>query len=169
MLDDSNATWRYAGYAALFLVCGIAYWWLGSQQSASPNSHAGARSDFDSLPPLGTLDSQGDSSSRRDLFTYAEPERPAVEEAPPPPPPVVAVEAPPPQIDGLADVKVIGLVRRGDTTSVFVQAGSAIRSVRVGDHFGEQNTLAVKSVQGRDVTIVDSQSNASKIYTLSEE
>jgi hypothetical protein len=165
MLDDSNATWRYIGYAALLVIGGMAYWQLESQQSASPGPHAGARADFDSLPPLGTLDSEGDSSSRRDLFAYAEPERPVVEEAPPPPPVVEAAPAP----DPLADVKVIGLVRRGDGTSVFIQAGSAIRSVKVGDHFGDQNALAIKSVQGRDVTIVDTQSNASKVYTLSEE
>ena len=168
MGNDLGATWRYAGYAALLVAGGIAYWWLGSQQSASTGSHMSARSDFDSLPPLGTLDSEGDSSSRRDLFGYGEPERPAVEQAPPPPPPQI-VESAPAQPDLLADVKVIGLVRRGTATSVFIQSGAAIRSVRVGDHFGEGNALAVKSVQGRDVTVVDTQSNVTKIYTLSEE
>jgi hypothetical protein len=64
---------------------------------------------------------------------------------------------------------VIGLVRRNNGTAIFVQIGTAIRSVGIEQRFGEQNALAVKSVEGRNVTIMDTTSNISKTYTLSEE
>jgi hypothetical protein len=168
MLKNIGDYWRYILYAVA-LIGGVGgYLWLGAQDASGPASHASARTDMDMLPALRSLDGAGETATHRDLFAYVEPEKPPVVEAPPPPP--APVEAPPPpQSSQLDSLSVVGLVRRSNSLFVFVQAGGSIKSVALGGKFGENNSLTVSSVQGRDVTIVDTKVDVSKVFTLSEE
>jgi hypothetical protein len=165
MENDKGAARRYALYAASAVALAAVYFWLGAQQPGGQGARLSARSEAELLPSLRSLDSAGDSRARRDLFAYAEPERPTVAAAPPPPPVETVATKP----DLLAGVTVIGVVRRENAYVIFVQSGTSIRSVRIGDRFGEQGALMVQSVQGRSVVIQDTLANFSRTYTLSEE
>ncbi len=170
MTAHFNLNWRYGAYGAVTVLVAIIYLCLGD--ASDPQPEAGGRpSAANELPGLRFLDDVAQVESHRDLFSFV---RPAHTPEPAQPASVIAL-MPPPRIqtaqepDPLSNLKVLGLVRRSSEVTVLLQIGTTLNTVRLGERFGTGDALSVRAIQGRNVTIEDSNARTSKTYALSEE
>jgi len=169
MSANLSIRWRYAAYGTATVLAAAAYLWLG-QDNYSPPESAGRPFAAEELPTLRFLDYGIQAEEHRDLFAFAksgqnsEPALPLPGTAPPP-----RIEIAPQAPDLLADLKVIGLVRRAGEVLILLQVGTKLRTVAPGERFGASDALIVTSIQGRNVVVVDDIAKTSKIYALNEE
>jgi hypothetical protein len=163
-----NAKSRYITYAAIMAAAAAAYVWLG-QAAYPPATSAGTPIAGEELPAVRFLDNGIQAKASRDLFSFVKFEQPEAAQ------PVSVIEAPHPVTDVapnpglLADLKVIGLVRRPNEVTILLQMGTTISAVGLGERFGPSDALSVEAVQGANVMIADKVQNASRLYVLSEE
>jgi len=169
MAANLSIKWRYAAYGIATVFAAAAYLWLG-QDPYSPPESAGRPLAAEELPVLRFLDDSVQAEEHRDLFAFAksgqnsEPALPLTGTASPP-----RIEIVPQATDLLADLKVIGLVRRAGEVLILLQVGTKLRTVAPGERFGAGDALSVTSIQGRNVVVADDMTKTSKIYALSEE
>ena len=166
-----NSKRRYVLYAAVSVLAAGAYLWMGAAPAPPPVSNGRDHSEVE-LPALNSFDYGFEAQERRDLFSFVKyVEQKPVSVAPPPvvTKPVPRANEVPSHPDLLANLKVIGLVRHPDEVSVLLQIGTQLRTVALGERFGEGDSLEVAAIEGRNVHIVDQVAKTSRTFVLSEE
>ncbi len=171
MTPGSTPKWRYALYGAVTVLAIGVYLWMGVDSTPVPVSTGKPHSE-EELPALNSLGNETEAQERRDLFSFVKfAGQQAAAVAPPQAvsaPEAHAEEAAPPP-DLLANLKVIGIVRRTDEVSVLLQIDTKLRTVALGEHFGAGDALSVAAIEGRNVQIVDRVAKTSRTFVLSEE
>ena len=159
---------RYVAYAALAVAAVAVY--IELDQDAGQTAAGTVRRSIpaEGLPILQPLDTEAGGEARRDLFAFGG-SAPAVEVVPAVEMAPVVSEPVQEKPDLLANVQAMGAVRQNDAVTVLVRVGSRLLTVGVGEPFGDGYALYVQSVQGRNVSINDKTSGASRTFHLSEE
>jgi hypothetical protein len=168
MTANFNIKGQHVMYCAVTTLAAAAYLWLGDD-SYSPPETLGRPFVGEELPALSLVEGGIPAEGRRNLFAFVKPDQtpePALVTAPLP---ALRVEAPPQDADLLADLKVVGVVRRPGVTTVLLQIGAKLSTVALGERFGTGDALSVEAVQGSNVLIVDNNTKNSKLFPLSEE
>lgn len=144
---------RYAGYGLaginLLLLGGLAYLWVDAD---------GHLRNLIWLPPAAqslTLDpvslQRGAASADADVGRFVvivdRPLFSSTRRPPPPPPP----PPPPKPVDPLADLKIVGVYKEGDSGGILANLNGKVRRMRVGETIGEWK---IQEVRGRDVVFV---------------
>ncbi|ADP71061.1 hypothetical protein Rvan_1819 [Rhodomicrobium vannielii ATCC 17100] len=161
---------RYAAYGLVALGAFAGYLWLETEENEVQRAGIAEAVPSDTLPEIGLYASAAHRAGIRDLFAFVsfngETEAPPQVVLPIAPDPVMARADEP---DSFSGVQVMGLVRRSDTITILLREGPSLKTVALDEPFGAQGRLAVQSVQGRDVVIIDKASRRARAFTLSED
>jgi len=161
---------RYASYALVALGAFAGYLWLDTEGNEVQPVGIPSAVQSDVLPEISLYASAAHRAGTRDLFAFVsfngETEAPPQVVLPIAPDPATAGADEP---DTFAGVQVMGLVRRSDAITILLREGPSLKTVALDEPFGAQGRLAVQSIQGRDVVIIDKASRRARAFTLSED
>jgi hypothetical protein len=156
---------RYAAYGIAAILALIAYYLLDAETDSPVPDAAPKHSQSEGLPTLRLIDNEAGREAGRDLFSFVKASQIEVQ-APAFVPALRPVSRSP---DLLADLQVMGLVRRAGSVTILLRDGPDLVTVELGQRFGAGDALSVQSIEGRQVLIVDNTSRTSRTFTLTEE
>jgi hypothetical protein len=161
---------RFAVYALIALGAIAGYVWLDTAEMEIRAAGKPNLVQSDAFPEIKLYTSTAQRTGTRDLFSFVsfngETEAPPQIDLPIAPDPAMATADEP---DSFVGVQVMGLVRRSDTITILLREGPSLKTVALDEPFGAQGRLAVHSIQGRDVVVIDKASRKARTFTLSED
>jgi Tfp pilus assembly protein PilP len=166
-----NRRYLLLALVAAALCLNLWYWWPASPLASVDKRSTGERWSLDALRVNVAIEAEKSAPSRRDLFQP----RVAIVKAAPPPKAVTPPPAPPPKTPEeiaeeaaraeLAQIKLVGIVFRGEAGEAFLVKGDQVYIVRNGQKVGER--FAVESVGADTVSLKDPSTRVSGKLSVS--
>lgn len=153
---------RYGVYGAVTMLTLATYVLWDADEAPltlGPSLRAGGEA---LLPALNLMDSRAEAGIKRDLFSL--PAAPVAATAE-----ITVAPPPPPMVDRLAGVQVLGFARQHGSLAILVRVGNESMVISKGEKFGQDDALAISSIDAGQVRVEDQLANVFKTFMLSDD